>query len=72
MTADPQRLVDQFAGTGEAANKVPRGEAGFKERVDFGRIIGTYVDPSTGVAVTTTKGIIVYASDGVHIVPARP
>jgi filamentous hemagglutinin len=44
---------------------------GSKERVDFGEVIGKYVDRS-GNAVDTTKGIIHYAQDGIHIVPARP
>lgn len=69
---DPQHLVDNFAGTGQPANNVPRGQPGFKERVDFGQIIGNYVDPSTGEKLPTTKGIIHYSKAGVHIVPARP
>jgi hypothetical protein len=68
----PQQLVDNFAGTGQPANNVPRGQPGFKERVDFGQIIGNYVDPATGEKLPTTKGIIHYSKSGVHIVPARP
>jgi hypothetical protein len=38
----------------------------FKERVDFGKVIGNYVD-SSGVKTPTTKGMIVYGKNGVHI-----
>jgi len=71
LTANPEELVKK-AGTGTAVNAVPRGTPGFKERVDFGQVIGEYVDPQSGVSTPTTKGIITYATDGVHIVPARP
>jgi filamentous hemagglutinin len=67
MTHDnPQKLVDQFAGTGQPVGAVPRGQPGFKERVDFGKIIGQVNGQPT------TKGIIHYGKDGVHIVPANP
>lgn len=69
---DPQQLVDDFAGTGDAVGNVPPGEPGYKERVDFGQTIGYYVDPASGEKSETTMGIIHYAKDGVHIVPARP
>ena len=56
----------------EAVNNVPRGQPGFKERVDFGKVIGKYTDPKTGVSTPTTKGIINYSKNGIHIVPAKP
>lgn len=34
--------------------------------------MGEFVDDETGIAIPTTKGIIHYAKDGVHIVPAAP
>lgn len=60
-----QKLVNDFAGKGEwiGANK---------ERIDFGKIIGQYVDPITGKLYDTTKAIIHYSKKGVHIVPSRP
>jgi RHS repeat-associated protein len=70
LTADPAGLVKQ-AGTGEPVGNVPRGMPGFKERVDFGEVIGNYVD-SSGAKTPTTKGMIVYGKDGVHIYPVRP
>ena len=62
---DAQRLVDKFAGTGEwiGANK---------ERINFGEVIGQYMNPATGEAVDTTVGIIHYSKTGTHIVPAQP
>lgn len=70
LTGDPQKLA-QKAGTGQPVNSVPRGQAGFKERVDFGETIGDFVQ--NGVATPTTKGILTYAKDGrIHIIPARP
>ncbi|UFJ40480.1 polymorphic toxin type 50 domain-containing protein [Brevibacillus humidisoli] len=65
FTGDAQKLLDKYAGKGEWIGQN-------KERVDFGEIIGKYVDPVTGEAIETTKGIIHYSKNGAHIVPARP
>lgn len=71
ITANPQRLVDR-AGTGTPANNIPRGEAGFRERIDFGQNIGTYISRD-GQALPTSIGILHYRADGtIHIVPGRP
>jgi RHS repeat-associated protein len=70
LRADPERLAAR-AGTGEPVGRISRGQPGFKERVDFGDVIGDFVEE--GVAMPTTKGIITYAADGtIHIVPVRP
>ncbi|WP_213233280.1 polymorphic toxin type 50 domain-containing protein [Caballeronia sp. NK8] len=69
---DPQQLSNDFAGTGQPVNNVSPGQAGYRERVDFGTVIGNYVDPVTGQKTPTTNGIIHYSKDGVHIVPGRP
>ena len=58
-------LVDDYSGKGTALGDN-------KERVDFGRTIGNYVDPVTGAKYPTTVGIIHYSKSGTHIVPARP
>jgi len=63
---DPQKLIDRFAGTGQPVGPIPRGQPGFKERVDFGGIIGEFQGQPT------TNGIIHYGGNGVHIVPSRP
>jgi soluble cytochrome b562 len=62
---DIQKLVDEFAGTGQW-------KTDNKEMVDFGKTIGDYVDINTGEALKTTRGIIHYSKKGVHIVPAKP
>lgn len=71
LTVDPQSLLPQL-GTGQQVGKVDVGLAGSKERVNFGKVIGNYVDKDTGLSVPTTKGIVHYGKDGAHIVPARP
>ena len=43
-----------------------------KNRVDFGREIGVYVNPETGEKVSTTVGIVHNSKKGAHIVPAKP
>lgn len=71
LTSNPEALV-QRAGTGTPVGSVPRGQPGFKERIDFGERIGTYV-PREGSPASTSNGILHYRGDGsVHIVPARP
>ena len=62
---DAQRLIDDFAGTGEWIGTN-------KERVNFGEVIGQYVNPAKNEAVDTTVGIIHYSKTGTHIVPAQP
>ena len=60
------------AGTGQPVGSVPRGQPGFKERIDFGETIGTYIDPSTGVEQSSSKGMLIYSKKGIHIYPVRP
>lgn len=64
-----QGLLDNFhGGSVESAEKIND----VKTRVDFGKNIGTYVDPETGKSAETTVGIIHNSKKGAHIVPARP
>jgi hypothetical protein len=71
LTANPEALI-QRAGTGTPVGSVPRGQAGFKERIDFGDNIGTYVSRD-GTSSPTSIGILHYRADGsVHIIPGRP
>ena len=60
-----QNLVKKHSGTGRkiGANR---------ERVNFKRVIGKYVDPKTGKAYDTTIGTIHYSNSGTHIVPEKP
>ena len=72
LTADPNELR-YMAGKGTPVGKVKRGQSGFKERVDFKKVIGYYIDEETKKAMPTTMGNIIYAEDGsIHIVPVRP
>ena len=56
-------------GLGTPVRGTP-GKPGDRERVDFGEVIGEYVDPASGQRSRTTKGIVHYSSRGAHIVPA--
>jgi hypothetical protein len=60
-----EQLIKQYSGTGQMLSNN-------RERVDFGRVIGYYVDPVTQEKTPTTMGTIHYSKDGAHIVPARP
>lgn len=60
-----ETLIKQHSGTGQ-----PLGSN--KERVDFGKVIGNYIDDSSGKSYPTTIGIIHYSKSGAHIVPAKP
>lgn len=62
---EAQELVNTYSGKGEKVSDN-------KERVDFGKVIGNYVDPSTEASIPTTVGMIHYSESGTHIVPARP
>lgn len=70
LAADPVEL-GRHAGTGQQVGNVAVGLPGSKERVNYGREIGTFID-SDGNSFPTSNGIIHYAKDGVHIVPSRP
>ena len=65
---DARDLLERFAGEGQVLNR-----EGTRRRVDFGQIIGLYIDPETGRSGETTMGII-HTSErkGEHMVPARP
>jgi len=71
LTNDIQLLV----GKGERTGDVLQGAAGYRERVDFGKIIGECIYKEGAVTKTaqTSKGIIHYDSTGkIHVVPCRP
>ena len=62
---DAENLMKQYSGKG-----TPAGVG--KERVDFGKVIGYYVDKETGKKYPTTMGIIHSSKNGKHIVPSKP
>lgn len=62
---DARELLKEFVGKGVLISTG-------KERVDFEKVIGYYVDKVTGEKYATTIGIIHTSKKGSHIVPARP
>lgn len=59
-----QELVNERHGTGQRIGD-------HKERVDFGEVIGIYVNKNTQEQYETTWGIIHHSKTGVHIVPSQ-
>ncbi len=73
ITTDPKKLIEEGAGRGEPVGEIPRGKPGFKERFDFGYVIGQHVDRDSGKKSPSTVGIIVYDGKGeVHVYPGKP
>ena len=60
-----QILIDEYAGKGQRIGTN-------RERVDFGQVIGSYVDPKTSKSYKTTVGTIHYSKTGTHIIPEKP
>ncbi|WP_420843457.1 polymorphic toxin type 50 domain-containing protein [Lonsdalea iberica] len=71
LTVQPDSLLSKL-GTGQQVGNTAIGTPGSKERINYGKVIGNYIDPQTGVSTPTTNGIVHYGKNGVHIVPARP
>ena len=61
-----------YVGTGQQVGKTEIGLPSSKERVNFNKNIGIYIDPVTGDRTPTTMGIIHYSKNGYHVVPAKP
>ena len=70
LTENVENLLPKL-GTGQKINNVEIGLAGSKERIDFGKVIGYYVDEA-GNKLPTTKGIVHYGKNGANIVPSNP
>jgi RHS repeat-associated protein len=69
LTVDAQTLLNNVHSRNVTSMQ---GIDAVKTRVNFGKTIGNYVNPQTGVATPTTNGIVINSKTGVHIVPARP
>lgn len=70
-----EKLLFDHAGTGQVVGKKLPGMAGYKERIDFGELIGECVFKENNIEMRlkTTKGIIHYDTEGyMHLVPSRP
>lgn len=65
---DLRRLAEQYSGKGQV---IGNPEKSNREWVNFGKIIGFYIDEK-GNKLPTTKGIIHHGKNGVHIVPSHP
>ncbi len=65
-----QRIIDELHGTGTPVIVEGQGWKR-KERVTAIKIIGTYVDPKSGVETKTNKAMIVYSKTGSHIYPRK-
>ncbi len=69
---DPQKLLNEFGGTGIKAydcSETVVGMAGYVEIVDFKQFIGYSVLPDGTGKTATTLGKIHYANEGAHIIP---
>jgi hypothetical protein len=66
-------LVEKHKGTGQFIKNQPL-QPDFRERIDFGKTIGIFVDvENPGVQVPTEIGMMVYDKQGkVHVIPVRP
>ncbi len=60
-----QKMLEEKAGTGDFIGTN-------KEKVDFGQVIGQYVDSDGRTKRETKIGVIHYSEEGAYIVPARP
>jgi ankyrin repeat protein len=74
--AELANLTAAHAGKGRKVAGEP-GAPGYKERVDFGKVIGTYARRGENGEPTkhypTTKGIVTYDGDGkAHVIPSDP
>ncbi|MBY0222331.1 polymorphic toxin type 50 domain-containing protein [Mammaliicoccus sciuri] len=65
LRADANALLKSYAGKGKMINEN-------KERVDLGKSIGDYYNPTTKHYHPTNQGIIHYSKTGAYIVPAAP
>jgi len=70
LTEDANAMLSEL-GKGTPLRGTP-GEPGFRERIDFGRIIGINIDQSGANVNWTTKAIAHYSKAGIHFVPAAP
>ncbi|MBQ6998921.1 MAG: hypothetical protein IJN62_03940 [Clostridia bacterium] len=60
-----QKLINKYSGTGKKIGSN-------RERINFKKVIGKYIDPKTGKSYDTTIGTIHYSKTGTHIVPEKP
>ncbi|MDU6434742.1 MAG: polymorphic toxin type 50 domain-containing protein, partial [Pantoea sp.] len=59
LTVQSDSLLSKL-GTGQQVGNAAIGTPGSKERINYGKVIGNYIDPQTGVSTPTTNGIVHY------------
>ncbi|MDP1835104.1 MAG: polymorphic toxin type 50 domain-containing protein [Chlamydiales bacterium] len=69
---DAETLVGRFAGSGSRIANYTPGCSGYTEKVEFGEVIGYFIQDGSKTKVPTSKGIIHYSKTGAYIVPAQP
>lgn len=68
---DPQKLVDEYHGTGDLKITNPNKNWTKKEFIMSNKVIGYDVDPVTGEITPTRYFSIHYSKNGTHIVPRK-
>lgn len=68
---NPQELLTNFAGKGQAVGGRKIGFPDYREKIDFKEIIG-YCKNNNGELIPTTCGRIHYSNKGAHIIPTLP
>lgn len=69
--SETKELLKKHAGKGQKIQG-ELGQAGYRERIDCGKVIGYYIDEKTKEMVPTTMTNIHYSKKGAHFVPAAP
>lgn len=69
-----KNLLNDKMGCGQKIRGDISCSPGYKERIEFGEIIGKYAykKGEDVVKIPTTRGVAHYSKDGVHVVPSAP
>ncbi|MFQ5753886.1 MAG: polymorphic toxin type 50 domain-containing protein [bacterium] len=71
-----EKILAEKTGKGQKIKSSIPYSPGYKERVNFGELIGEYVKLNEKGEIIrvapTTKGIIHYSKKGIHVVPSDP
>jgi hypothetical protein len=61
-----------ITATGQKINTNIPGTSGYRERMNFKEEIGIWKSQDGKIQKKTTMGMIIYAENGVHVIPLRP
>ena len=69
-----ESLLEKYAGTGKNVNDLKFGQPNYRERINFGEVIGKYVNSNSAPkGIPTSKGIVIYDKQGrIHMFPSEP